>query len=99
MAKEFSTKFDFQREAELFPPRIGKLSRRFRYQRFDSAAEAVRFAVEEMPAQVLAGAVIESGQDRFDSTQIRQLYDSPDYPLARSQAGDTETAPLRAANG
>jgi hypothetical protein len=84
MSTDLDRKFDFRSEAELFPPRIGKQSRRFRYQRFTSAAEAVRFAVEHMPAQVLAGVVIEAGDTRLDSKDIRRLYDSADFPLARN---------------
>jgi hypothetical protein len=84
MSTAFDRSFDFQVEAELFPPRIGKQSRRFRYQRFTNAAEAVRFAVEHMPAQVLAGAVIEAGDARLDSKDIRRLYESADFPLTRN---------------
>ena len=76
--------FDFSVEAELFPPRIRKRTgRRFSYRRFDSAAEAIRFAVEELPADVLSGSVIEAGEERFNSKDIRKLYDSEAYPLAR----------------
>jgi hypothetical protein len=84
MSTAFDRNFDFRVEAELFPPRIGKLGRRFRYQRFPSAAEAVRFAIERMPAQVLAGAIIEAGDNRLDCKDIRRLYDSADFPLARN---------------
>lgn len=84
MSAELARKFDFQLEAELYPPRIGKSGRRFRYQRFTNAAEAVRFAIETMPTQVLAGVVIEVGDNRLDSKQIRRLYDSDDFPLARN---------------
>jgi hypothetical protein len=84
MPEAISRNFDFELEAELYPPRTGKFGRRFRYRRFDSAAEAVQFAIEQLPAAVLAAAFIEVGDDRLDCTQIRRLYDSPGYPLKRS---------------
>ena len=76
--------FDFFVEAELFPPRIRKRpGRRFGYRRFDSAAEAIRFAVEELPPDVLFGSIIEAAEERFGSKDIRKLYDSEAYPLVR----------------
>lgn len=76
--------FDFSVEAELFPPRSRKpAGRRFRYRRFDSAAEAIRFAVEELPAEVLSGSIIEAAEERFNSKDIRELYESDAYPLVR----------------
>ena len=53
------------------------------YRRFASAAEAIKFAVEELPPAQLLGAVLEVSEERFDCEGIRQLYDSPNYPLAR----------------
>lgn len=77
--------FDFDAEAELFPPRNRKFAgRQFRYQRFETAANAIRFAVEQLPGEVLFGAIIEAADQRLDAKQIRRLYDSADYPLARA---------------
>lgn len=76
--------FDFSVEAELFPPRIRKRpGRRFGYRRFDSAAEAIRFAVEELPDDVLSGSIIEAAEERLGPKDIRNLYDSDAYPLVR----------------
>jgi hypothetical protein len=79
--------FDYKAEAEFFPIR-GRSSRRLGigYRRFAHAADAIRFAIEELPAQFLAGAWLEVGEERFDATDIRRLYDSAEYPLARRAA-------------
>jgi len=54
------------------------------YRRFRTAAEAIQFAVEQVPIKLLAGAVLEVAENRFDHRAIRELYDKPAYPLKRS---------------
>src|SRR6266849_3111034 len=79
--------FDYEAVAELFPTRNRKFNRQFtRYRRFDSAAEALRFAIEELPQQLLLGACLEVEEERFDRNEMRRLYDSTDFPLARRAA-------------
>src|SRR5262249_55541542 len=51
-----------------------------RYRRFATAAEAIRFAVEELPAVAL-GAWMQVGDQRFDADDIQRLYESDDFPL------------------
>jgi len=71
----------------LFPTRNRKFNRQFtRYRRFDSAAEALRFAIEELPQQLLLGACLEVEEERFDRNEMRRLYDSAEFPLARRAA-------------
>jgi hypothetical protein len=79
--------FDYDAPAELFPTRGRSGSRRpMSYRRFDTAALAIRFAIEELPAAMLLGAFLQVEDDRFDSEQIRALYENAEYPLARSPA-------------
>jgi len=78
--------FDYAAPADLFPARSKTGHRPVGYRRFDTAAEAIRFAMEEMSADFLHGTVMESESQRFDGAGIRQLYASELYPLAKKQA-------------
>lgn len=79
------TAFDFTAPAELFPSK-GKGPRRkaVSYKRFDTAAIAIRYAIEELDPDNLSGAVLEVDEDRYDDVAIRNLYASADYPLKRT---------------
>jgi hypothetical protein len=77
-------RFDYQAPAELFPGKnIHARSRVVKYMRFDRAADAIRFAIERLPAALLLGANLEVNEERYDSRGIRRLYDHPEYPLTR----------------
>jgi len=79
--------FDYSREAELFPTNNRKYKRAaFGYRRFARAAEAIQFAIEELPSDALAGAYLEVREQRFDRHGIQRLYDSEAYPLPRRKA-------------
>jgi hypothetical protein len=80
--------FDYDAEAELFSARSRTSGRRSSaYKRFDRAADAIRFAIEELPPEQLLRAHLEVEECRFDSNGIRRLYDAAAYPLARRDAG------------
>jgi hypothetical protein len=74
--------FDYNTPAELFPARV-RTGRRIHYRRFDTAAEAIRFAIEELPATMLAGAYLQVEDERFAGDEIKELYESAAYPLDR----------------
>ena len=87
---------DYSTEAELSPAEskvalLPTRSRRMRkpigYGRFARAADAIRFAIEELPPELLPAAQLKVGEERFDSAGIRRLYESVEYPLARRAAG------------
>ena len=76
---------DYSAPADLFP------SRRYakalaRYRRFASAAEAVRYVVEEQPAAWMGGTALDIDGTRYEGEAIRALYDNAAYPLERMVA-------------
>src|ERR1700730_2184712 len=79
--------FDYGAAAELFPGRQRtKMMAAVAYIRFAAAAEAIRYAVEEIPANSFLGTFLEVNEERFDSDGIRRLYDRAEYPLPRQPA-------------
>ena len=92
-------KFGYAEPAEVFtragmiappsegPPETGaaRTPRRkaITYRRFASGAEAVRYAIEELPPAHLPASVLVLNGDRYEGVAIRALYDSADYPLPR----------------
>jgi hypothetical protein len=75
--------FDYKAPAELFLSKRTK-SRRAKYRRFASAAEAIRYAVEDLPSLRALGAWLQVGDERFSSDDIQRLYEDSDYPLRKS---------------
>jgi hypothetical protein len=76
-------KFDYGAPAELFPSRNRKVINKIKYRRFDRAADAIRFAIEELPEPLLLGAYIEINEERLGHKDIRALYESERFPLEK----------------
>lgn len=51
--------------------------------RFDKAAEAIRFAVEDLPPKLLGGCSLEVEESYYFGQEIRPLYDHQAFPLRR----------------
>jgi hypothetical protein len=75
--------FDYNVPAELFlSKRVGIT--RTKYRRFATAAEAIRYAIEELRTPKAFGACLEVGDQRINSSDILRLYEAEDYPLRKS---------------
>jgi len=77
--------FDYTAPAELFPTR-SRTGNRLGYRRFAKAADAIRFAIEELSPELLMGAHLEVNEERFNGAEIRRLYSHAEYPLVRRDA-------------
>ena len=92
-AWQLMSAFDYNIVAELFPTKsdvelFSAKSRRVRrqpvgYGRFARAAYAIRFAIEELPTDLLSDTYLKVDETIFDRDEIRRLYDSENYPLVR----------------
>jgi hypothetical protein len=75
---------DYAASAELFMPKRKSGARQLRsYWRFATAAEAIRFAVEEFPSIRTLGAWMKVGEERFNGDEIRRLFESTSSPRRR----------------
>lgn len=70
-------------EVGLFPAPGRRMRQPTGYGRFARAADATRFAIEELPPEHLLVAQLKVAGRRFDGDGIRRLYESVKYPLAR----------------
>jgi len=84
---ETTQSFDYTASADLFSM-TNRNGRRqpMNYKHFESAAEAIRYAIEEIPTQNLVGTLLETDESRHDSKAIHRLYTSPSFPLTRRTA-------------
>ncbi|WP_363348477.1 hypothetical protein [Methylocystis echinoides] len=53
------------------------------FRRFDQAAEAIRFAIEDLAPEILQGSTLEINDTHYFGKQIRPLYDDSAFPLRR----------------
>lgn len=85
--------FSYDEPAEVYATDgKGTRKRPVSYRRFANSAEAIRFAVEQLPQIMQRGAVMEVGEDRYEFTDIRALYESDRYPLQRDCGGEADGA-------
>ena len=76
--------FDYETAAEIFSPTKRKGRRQpLGYRRFARAADAIRFAIEELPPQLLASTYLEVNEKRYQGNAIHRLYESAGYPHDR----------------
>ena len=73
--------FDYSSPAELYLSR--PRGRHTDYRRFATAAEAIRYAVEELRARRSLSAWMQVGEDRFNKEEINRLYDEKIILCAR----------------
>jgi hypothetical protein len=84
----FQPSFDCGTEAELFAANLRKSRRQpLGYKRLARAADAIRFAIEDLPPQLLLGTYLEVNKLRYEGREIRRLYEGADYPLTRATDG------------
>ncbi len=80
--------FDYAAPAEVFACRSrGSSPRPVTYRRFDSGAEAIRFAIEELPSDVLFGTVLEVNEKRFDADANPQALRQQSLSAAAARYG------------
>jgi len=76
--------FDYDGQAGLFSIKnVKSKSKGIGYRRFEHAAEAIRFAVEELSNDTLRLCSLEADDNVYVGLQIRELYESADFPLER----------------
>lgn len=74
--------FDFMAPAELYPSHSKGFKRQIvTYKRFDSAAGAIRYAIEELDPAQLSHAILQVEDERYDVDAIKALYASTAYPF------------------
>ena len=84
------SKFDYAAPAELFCQKRPRKAASF-YLRFDTAAAAIRYAVEELDPVDRQMTIVEVDEQRLDRRAIQELYESGDYPLARTERGTLQS--------
>jgi hypothetical protein len=75
--------FNYGARAELYPSRRYAKSAHQQYRRFNTAAEAIQFIVEDVPESWLIGSFLEVSDGRYDGKAIKELYEAAGYPLSR----------------
>ena len=79
--------------AEIYVPN-GLKGRRnnMAYRRFATAAEAIRFIMEDLSKTRQVGSVMEVNERRHYHNEIRALYEDDAFPLERQDKAETDAA-------
>ncbi len=86
-----SSGFDYSEPAELFGGRSWTKGRNaLAYRRFDNAAEAIRYIMEELDEATQRPCILEVSEKRLTHIEVRRLYDSKNYPLERKAGKDSD---------
>jgi hypothetical protein len=76
--------FNYNMEAGFFSGKGVKFRQKaLEYRRFARAAEAIRFAIEDLPQNALRGCSLEVDEETYMGEAIRPLYENVDFPLPR----------------
>jgi hypothetical protein len=75
------TSIDFHARAELYLGSDRKTAAEQGPRSFRTAAQAIRFALEEAAPVSLHGASLQIGERTYRSAELTWLYRSPDYPF------------------
>ena len=66
--------FDYAVPGEFYSrKRSGRRPTGLTYQRFDTVAEAIRFAMEYLPSTAFGGCMLEADGERFGARELREL--------------------------
>jgi hypothetical protein len=88
--------FDYKASAEFFAGRSQRGPRPMMYRRFTRAADALRYAIEELPAANFLGAILDVDGKRYRHDTMRELYNAPEYPLKRMKIPKKPQAKIEA---
>lgn len=76
--------FDYSAQAGLFSAKGTHFrTKSLEYRRFIRAADAIRYAIENLPSNMLGGCSLEVAEDMYVGNAILGLYESEDFPLPR----------------
>jgi hypothetical protein len=78
--------FKFDSPAEVYCQKVAKIGGRggLAYRRFNTGAEAIRFAVEHLPAEHFSSCTVEVDGEHYGAEELRSLYESALYTLPRA---------------
>lgn len=75
---------DYSMEASLYYAKNASSKQKsLVFRRFPRAADAIRFAVEDLPPTLLQGCSLEVNDGHYFGREIRPLYDDSAFPLRR----------------